>query len=52
MTVVARAASRPMPMADGTIATTGGTRGFAFATRKNRGFEVTGIELINPWDSD
>ena len=49
MAVAARAAGRPMPMADGYIAATAAAHGFAIATRNLSDFSDTGIELIDPW---
>ncbi len=49
MAVVARALGRPLPVADGYIAATAATRGFAVATRNIQHFGDTGVELIDPW---
>jgi predicted nucleic acid-binding protein len=49
MAVTARAAGRPLPTADGYLAATAASRGFAVATRNVRHFGDTGVEIINPW---
>lgn len=49
MAVTARAAGRPMPMADGYIAATAAAHGFAVATRNVADFADTGVGLIDPW---
>ena len=49
MAVVARALGRPLPVADGYIAATAASRGFAVATRNIQHFGDTGVELIDPW---
>jgi len=49
MAVVARALGRPLPVADGHLAATAATRGFAVATRNIQHFGDTGVELIDPW---
>jgi predicted nucleic acid-binding protein len=49
MAVVARAAGRPLSMADGYIAATAAAHGFAVATRNAPDFAGTGVELIDPW---
>lgn len=51
MAVAARAAGRPMPMADGYIAATASAHGFAVATRNVTDFSDTGLEPIDPWAS-
>jgi hypothetical protein len=52
MAVVARAAGRPLATADGCIAATAATHGFAVATRNIQHFKDTGVELIDPWRND
>ena len=49
MAVVARALGRPLPVADGYLAATAATRGFAVATRNIQHFGDTGVELLDPW---
>lgn len=49
MAVRARAAGRPLATADGYIAATAATRGFAVATRNVHDFVDTGVEIIDPW---
>lgn len=49
MAVVARALGRPLPVADGYLAATAATRGFAVATRNIQHFGDTGVDLIDPW---
>lgn len=49
MAVVARVLGRPLPVADGYIAATAATRGFAVATRNIQHFGDTGVELLDPW---
>lgn len=49
MAVAARAAGRPLPIADGYLAATAAANGFAVATRNTRHFGDTGIALIDPW---
>ncbi len=49
MAVTARAAGRPLPVADGYVAATAAARGFAVATRNIQHFGDTGVELIDPW---
>lgn len=49
MAVTARAAGRPLPTADGYLAATAATHGYAVATRNTRHFVDTGVRLINPW---
>lgn len=46
----ARRAGRPMPLADALIASIARERGLAVATRDVRGFEASGVEVVNPWD--
>ena len=49
MAVAARAAGRPLPVADGYLAATAASRGFAVATRNTRHFSDTGVDVIDPW---
>ncbi len=49
MAVAARAAGRALSVADGYIAATAASRGFAVATRNTRHFQRTGVEVIDPW---
>ncbi|MFZ2963155.1 MAG: type II toxin-antitoxin system VapC family toxin [Rhodoglobus sp.] len=49
MAVIARALGRPLPVADGYLAATAASRGFAVATRNIQHFGDTGVELIDPW---
>ncbi len=44
--------SRPCDdhFADAMIAATAKVKGYRLATRNRRGFEETGLELIDPWD--
>lgn len=51
MAVTARAAGRPVPVADGYIAASAAVRGFAVATRNARHFAATGVEVIDPWQA-
>lgn len=51
MAVAARAAGRTLSVADGYIAATAASRGFAIATRNTRHFHDTGVEIIDPWQS-
>jgi hypothetical protein len=49
MAVIGRTAGRPLPTADGYLAATAATHGFAVATRNVKHFGDTGVELIDPW---
>lgn len=49
MAVAARAAGRTLSVADGYIAGTAASRGFAIATRDTRHFQDTGVQIIDPW---
>ncbi len=49
LAVAARAAGRPLPTADGYIAATAASRGFAVATGNTADFELTGVDLVDPW---
>ncbi len=49
MAVAARGAGRPLATTDGYIAATAASHGFAVATRNVADFELTGVEIINPW---
>lgn len=49
MAVAARAAGRPLSVADGFIAATAASRNFAGATRNIVHFADTGVMLIDPW---
>lgn len=49
MVVHARSIGRPLSVADGYIAATAVSRGFAVATRNTRDFEPTGVDIIDPW---
>ena len=44
-----RSIGKPMPIKDSLIAATALTHGFQLATRNRRDFEVSGVELINPF---
>lgn len=44
-----RAAGRPIQPADCQIAAIARSRGAAVATRDSRGFEGTGVDVIDPW---
>jgi len=48
----ARSIGRPLSVADGIIAATAASNGFAVASRNVSHFETTGVPLINPWDRD
>ena len=45
-----RDAGRPIAMADAMIAAIARSRGMRVATRNVGDFEVTGVEVVNPWD--
>lgn len=47
----ARAEGKAIAQADGYIAATAGTHGFAVATRDTSPFEAAGLNVINPWRS-
>lgn len=47
-----RQASRPISAEDGMIAAICLREGAALATRNTTDFELSGLELINPWDDD
>jgi len=49
MAVNGRAAGRPLPAADGYLAATAASHGFAVATRNVKHFGDTGVDLIDPW---
>ena len=49
MAVTARTSGRPLPIADGYLATTAAAHGFAVATRNVQHFGDTGVVLIDPW---
>ncbi len=49
MAVGGRALGRPLPIADGYLAATAASRGFAVATRNTQHFADTGVDLIDPW---
>lgn len=49
MAVAARVAGRPMPVADGYIAATAASHGFAVATRNARDLQGIGPDVIDPW---
>lgn len=44
-----RSVGRPLPLADGYLAATAASHGFAVATRNVVHFRDTGVELIDPW---
>ncbi|MFZ1110395.1 MAG: type II toxin-antitoxin system VapC family toxin [Rhodomicrobium sp.] len=46
-----RRAGRPIDSLDAQIASIARAHGFAVATRDATGFELTGIEIINPWQA-
>ncbi|WP_413989696.1 type II toxin-antitoxin system VapC family toxin [Labrys okinawensis] len=46
----ARAAGQAISKADGYIAATAASRGFAVATRDTSPFEAAGLSVINPWE--
>ena len=48
MAVQSRSVGRPLPLADGYLAATAASHGFAVATR-NVVHRDTGVELIDPW---
>ncbi|MCL2464271.1 MAG: type II toxin-antitoxin system VapC family toxin [Micrococcales bacterium] len=48
MAVIARRAGRSLSMADGYIAATAASHGFAVATRNTNDFQDTGVGLIDP----
>jgi toxin FitB len=45
----AQAAGNPIDFADAAIAAITATHGFILATRNERDFKGTGVELLNPW---
>jgi predicted nucleic acid-binding protein len=45
----AQAAGNPIDFADAAIAAIATTHGFILATRNERDFKGTGVELLNPW---
>jgi toxin FitB len=45
----AQAAGNPISFADGAIAAIAAANGFILATRNERDFKATGVELLNPW---
>lgn len=47
--VRAKAAGRPIGLADGYIAATAAARNLMVATRDTHPFEAVGLETINPW---
>lgn len=47
----ARAAGRAISRADGYIAATAASRGFAVATRDTSPFQAAGLNVINPWET-
>ena len=49
MAVRARSVGRPLPLADGYLAATAASQGFAIATRNMVDFRDTGVQLIDPW---
>ncbi|MFT3887068.1 MAG: PIN domain-containing protein [Arachnia sp.] len=52
MAAAARAAGRPLAMANGYVAATAAAHGFAVATRNPRDFVETRVQLIDPWHAD
>ena len=52
MAVAARATRRTLSVADGYIAATAASRGFAIATRNTRHLKDTEVEIIDPWQSN
>jgi hypothetical protein len=46
-----RMAGRPIDGLDAQIASIARLHGFAVATRDSSGFELTGVEVINPWQA-
>ena len=42
---------RPLKSMDGFIAATASVRGLIVVTRNVRDFEVTGVEIIDPWQA-
>lgn len=51
ITTSARAAGRPISMADGQIAATALSRGFGVATRDIGPFMVAGVNVVDPWQA-
>jgi toxin FitB len=47
----AQAAGNPIDFADAAIAAVAAAHGFILATRNERDFKGTGVELLNPWTS-
>jgi predicted nucleic acid-binding protein len=45
------AAGRPIATADAVIAATCRTRGAVLATRNAKDFDLTGVDVVNPWDA-
>jgi predicted nucleic acid-binding protein len=51
LAVIARAAGRGFPTADGYIAAIAVSRGFIVATRDTALFQAAGVAIINPWEA-
>lgn len=49
VTANAQAAGNPIDFADAAIAAIAAMQGFTLATRNERDFKGTGIEVLNPW---